>query len=368
MNNWLYLTAEGLSSPSMSWPCCLWSETGQRQLMPLHQAAQTLTGQVIDVLLPMEMCSWLRSEPWPTKRKPEAQALAFAVEDQLSEALEAVHLSVGARDREGCYAVMVIGRQRLANLLVLLAEAGVQVRGVFVDADLLANDQPRAVWWFGRWLLGGAMTARMALSANSLDALTPLLPENLQRSDEQQDLAAIDQWLTQRPTQAINVLQGAFAPRGKPLPWRVAGSSLAMLLMLTWGAGETRIRFLDGETQRLTAQNEQRFQTLYPDQGRIVDLAAQLKVLQNRPAEVQATRMAGLIKLIERVVGASQVDVQRIEFRQADGWKIQLTANSFAELEQLRERGRQQGMPVRLDSASKVAERVHAALILEDEA
>lgn len=90
-------------------------------------------------------------------------------------------------------------------------------------------------------------------------------------------------------------------------------------------------------------------------------------MLQSPTTEAQNTRIANLVSLVEQVIGASNVEVQRIEFRVGDGWKIQLTANSFAELEQLRERGRQQGVPVRLDSASKQANRVQATLTVEDE-
>jgi general secretion pathway protein L len=97
-------------------------------------------------------------------------------------------------------------------------------------------------------------------------------------------------------------------------------------------------------------------------------MAAQLKALQSQPVESQNTRIAGLVRLIEQVIGASPVEVQRIEFRAGEGWKIQLTASGFTELEQLRERGRQQGTPVRLDSANKAADRVQATLTVEDEA
>ncbi|MNP51275.1 GspL periplasmic domain protein [compost metagenome] len=72
-----------------------------------------------------------------------------------------------------------------------------------------------------------------------------------------------------------------------------------------------------------------------------------------------------MVNLVEQVIGASNVEVRRIEFREGDGWKVQLTANSFAELELLRERGRQQGLPVRLDSSSKEGNRVQATLSVE---
>ncbi|MBV7478010.1 type II secretion system protein GspL [Pseudomonas sp. PDM31] len=366
MTTWLYLTAEGLDSHSSDWPCCLWSEAGQRQHLPLTQAAPMLKGQRVDVLLPMEMCSWLRSDPWPTRRRPEAQAIAYAVEDQLSQALEEVHLSIGARDHEGCFPVMVIGRERLTAVLALLAEVGIEVRAVFVDADLLPAGQALGVWWFGRWMLGAGLSARMALSQESLTMLTPSLPEDTQWLDDREDPTRTDQWLSARPAHAINLLQGRFALQHRRLPWRSGALVLLTLILLAWVAGEARIDFLAGETSRLAVQNEQRFKTLYPQQSRIVDMTAQLKALQSQPADRQNTRVAGLVKLIEQVIGASHVEVQRIEFRAGDGWKIQLTANSFAELEQLRERGRQQGLPVSVDSASKALDRVRATLTVED--
>ena len=141
------------------------------------------------------------------------------------------------------------------------------------------------------------------------------------------------------------------------MPWTLA--------LLSWAGGEVRLAFLQGETRDLTARNEQRFKALYPDQPRVADLAAQLKALQMQHTEPQHTHIARLVSLMDRVVGASSVEVQRIDYRQGEGWKVQLTANSFAELEQLRERGRQQGMPIRLESASQQHKRVQATLAME---
>ncbi|MBV6824390.1 type II secretion system protein GspL [Pseudomonas sp. PD9R] len=367
MKTWLYLTAEGLSAPSPDWPCCVWSSTGQRQFMPVSEVAQALNGQAIDVLLPMEFCSWLRTEPWPSKRRPDAQAIGFAVEEQLCEALEKLHLSVGARDPQGRYPVMVVDRERFAAVLALLVEAGIEARSVFVDADQLPQERALGVWWFGRWMLGGGLPARLTLSEDGLALLGSGLPSDIQWRDERADIAAIDQWLTLENRQAINLLHGDFAARRKRLSWRLGGWAILMLMLLNWGASEARIRFLLSESHQLYSQSEQRFKTLYPEQTRIVDLSAQLKALQGQGAQTQGSRVAGLVNLVEQVIGASNVDVQRIEFREGDGWKIQLTANSFAELELLRERGRQQGLPVRLESASKDRNRVQATLTMEQD-
>lgn len=361
MKNWLYLTAEGLADLSTDWPCCLWSHTGERQSMPLHQAAQVLRGQKIDLLLPIESCSWLRSEPWPGRRAPAAQALAFAVEDQLGEALDTVHLSVGKADAERRYPLMVIARERLAAVLSLLGESGLQVRSVFVDADLLPTHQPIGTRWFGRWLLGGALPARLAVTDEGLVALNGVLPEDMVWVDEPDEQALLAEGFRQ----AINLRHGEFAPRHSPLPWRSLAAVLLTFLLLGVGASETRFRFLDGETRRLAEQNELRFKTLYPQHGQIVDLTVQMRAIQGLPAQSRDTQVAALVRLIEQVIGASQVEVKRIDFAEVDGWKVQLTANSFAELEQLRERGRQQGLAIKIDGASKIGDRVTATLTWE---
>ncbi|EUB84266.1 type II secretion system protein GspL [Pseudomonas sp. GM30] len=363
MKNWLYLTAEGLADLSSDWPCCLWSHTSERLTMPLHQAAQVLHGQKINLLLPIESCSWLRSEPWPGRRAPAAQALAFAVEEQLGEALDRVHLSVGRADAERRYPLIVIARERLAAVLSLLTENGLHVRSVFVDADLLPTDQPIATRWFGRWLLGGALPARLALTEEDLLALKSVLPEDMLWRDEPDEQA----WLAEGFRQAINLRHGEFAPRNSPLPWRTLSAVVLILLLLGAGASETRIRFLDGETRRLAQVNDQRFKTLYPQHAQIVGLTAQIEAIQSVPAQSRETRIAALVRLVEQVIGASQVEVRRIEYEQANGWKVQLTANSFAELERLRERGRQQGLTIRIDGASKMLDRVTATLTWEDD-
>jgi len=364
MTTWLYLTAEGLADPSADWPSYLWSALGERQQLPLKHAAHVLGGRAVSLLLPMELCSWLRSEPWPGKRRPNAQALAFAVEDQLGAPLESVHLSIGAPDDAGRYPLLVIDRQRFADVLALLAELGIEVRSVYVDADWLPCDQPLAIWWAGRWILGGALPARLALRDEGLETIKPLLPDNLQWIDERENPLAVDQWLSTPMPTAIDLRHGEFAARANRLPWRHAGYGLLMLALLGWGASAARIAFIDREADRLNSANQQRFQALYPQHNGIVDLT-QLKALHNPTAPTQSTRIGDLISLVQHVVGASQVEVQRIEWREDHGWTLQLRVNSFAELEQLRERGRQQGVPMTLDNASKDGDQVQATLTVE---
>lgn len=362
MTTWLYLTAEGSAEPNGQWPCCLVSTTEAGPLLPLVEAAAAVRGQAVDLVLPMEMCSWLLTETWPTRRRPTAQAVAFAIEEQLSEELEALHLCVGARDEQGRYGVWVINRQRLAGVLALVAEWGMSVERVHVDADRLPSDQAYGVWWLGRWVLGGALEARLALSAAAQVHLASYLPAGI-CWDEDGHQALHAHLVTRQPT---DLLQGTFARRRLRVPWVAAVFCVVASFGLGWGFMQARSGFYEDQAQRLYAMSEQRFRALYPQQTRIVDLPAQFKALQQRARPgAQETQVGRLLQLTEQVIGASSVDVQRIEYRLVEGWKLQLRADSFAHLEQLRERGQGSGLPIRLGSASKVQARVQAQLTLE---
>lgn len=362
MKTWLYLTAEGLADPSPDWPACIVQASGEWQAITLAEAAGKLGGQAIHLLLPMEMCSWFRTDKWPSRRRPSAQTIAFAIEDQLGEELEVLHLCAGGRDQEGRYAALVIHKARFKALLDLLAELGVETSAIYVDADLLPNDQMYAAWWFGRWILGGAPGARLAVPAEAVVTLQALLPDNICWLEEGRNSL-----LPGNTTQAINLLQGEFRQVRRRWPWSTAVLAGVAVFALSLGFTEARSHHFEREAQRLYAQSVQRFKTLYPDQSRIVDLAAQLKSLQSQGRVNQSTQIARLVNLAEHVIGGSNVEVQRIEFRAGEGWKIQLTASSFTELEQLRERGQKSGMPIKLGSANKEQNRVQALLILEEQ-
>ena len=358
----LYLSAEGLAEPSADWPCILWIAGKPGQQLSLAQAALVLVGQIVDVLLPMELCSWVRTDPWPSRRYPGEQAIAFAVEDQLSEPLEALHLGIGRRDAQGRYPVIVVGRERFAGVFALMAQSGIAVGSVFVDADVLPGGYPVAAYWCGRWLLGGGLPSRLVLSDDTLAQLESVLPADLQRLDA----GGVEQLLTAQPPHTIDLRCGAFSMRRASMPWRLASLSVLALVILTWAGSEARVRFVQNETRELAARNEQQFKTLYPNEPRIAELAVQLNTLQRKRVEPQHTQIARLVSLMDRVVGASSVDVRRIEYRHGEGWKVELIANSFTELEQLRERGDQKGIPVRLESASQQQKRVHVTLAMED--
>ena len=82
MNSWLYLTAhcvaEGLETDVDMACVYAWHDPAAIQSTSLNEAAARLKDHEVNLILPMELCSWLLTEPWPNKRRPGDQALAFA--------------------------------------------------------------------------------------------------------------------------------------------------------------------------------------------------------------------------------------------------------------------------------------------------
>ena len=351
MNSRLYLSAHSDTR------VYLWHGEITAHETSLNEAAERLGAHDVQLILPMEMCSWLLTEPWPGRRRPSVQALAFAVEDQLADDIDELHIAVGPLDAQRRYPLLVIERQRFKNVLAQLQALGLNIVSVYVDADLLPREQPGIAWWDGRWLAGGALDLRLALTPQALEALKdgPLGTAVEHTFDP-----------ASAPPGAINLLQGEYRRTSQRLPWR--GVSVAALLIVAMAVGASHLRssFLESEAASLYAQSEQRFKALYPEHTRIVDLSAQLNALQQQGAARQNGHMARLLQLTQHVIGASSVDVQRMEWRATVGWTLTITASSFAELEHLRERGLQSALPITLGNASQQGNRVQALLTLED--
>lgn len=363
MTHWLYLTPHGLRDAESPWPVRCWSDAQPLRSGTLEEAGKILHGQSVRVVLPMEACSWLRSPPWPGRRTPSVQALAYAVEEQLGEDLDGLHIAVGRPDEQRRYPLLVINTRLFQRILQKLHEAGIQALSVQVDADLLPDDQPHALRWADRWLLGGALEARLALTDAALNIVESRLPDDVCRRDADQPSAQAEICQLLCSDKAVDLLQGQFRPQRKRWRWTPFVAVAACVFLLSWSALLIRCQHLESLAERLHVQSVRQFQALYPQQTRIVDLAAQFNAAQGSAVQEQG-QMKRLIQLAEQVIGGGNVEVLRTEFGAGEGWKLTLSAASFKELERLRERAAQAALPIRLDSASKVRDGVQVVLIM----
>ena len=154
MSHWLYLSPP--ADADAEWSLTWWQADAPAQHGTLAQAAAQLRGQPLSLLLPMEMASYHQVSVPARSGRWLRQALQSALEDQVVDDLDDLHLAHGPlRDKQHC-ALFAIDRERLRQCLATLAAQDLHPVRVHIDADCLPADQPCALGWDQRWLIGGA--------------------------------------------------------------------------------------------------------------------------------------------------------------------------------------------------------------------
>lgn len=232
-------------------------------------ARQRLQGSRVVLVLPQEQVAFHTVSVPPARRALQQQALAFALEPQLVQPLDAVHVASRAQASPGQWQVAVVDRALLEGWCGQLRAAGIAVVAIHVDADLLPGTGLRGLCLPRRCLLADDAGLRLAVPALHWPQLQPRLPGALQwlpgsdlttasplSGDGLPDTASslladgatplpmpsepadwLPQLLAQR-AQALDLAQGPFAlarPAASARRWRPLGWALAAALVLHLG-------------------------------------------------------------------------------------------------------------------------------------
>ena len=233
------------------------------------------------------------------------QAVPYALEDQVAEDVESLHFAVGTRLEDASHPVAILSRSRLNQILLLLRANGVQPDWLVPETLALATPTTDGAWSAladgdhvcvrsGPWSaftcaaddlveyllmadpdrthpLRLHIAGNAALDGSRLDWPVQLLPER-------NVLAALATGF--QPERAINLLQGSYAPRRDIerywKPWRVAAVLLVSLISVALISHLADTWALSAEVARQDQANVTRFQQLFPEQTRVVELSAQL--------------------------------------------------------------------------------------------
>ncbi|MCI0749502.1 MAG: type II secretion system protein GspL [Nevskiales bacterium] len=294
------------------------------------------------------------------------QAAPYALEDQLADDVDTLHFAIGPRQTDDAHPVAITARERMECWL-----APLRARGLVPDAiipETLCLPLPSEPWHWTALVDADRITVRTGAFSGfvcTLDELPATVsladPEgraslqiHLPR-DNEHDFTALNRpvnllpghdstlsVLTRnwRPETAINLLQGAYSQkedwRGRMRPWKMVGALAAVWAVLTLlNTGVQTIR-LRGELRAQETKNLERFQTLFPDETKIVDLAAQI---EQQWTALHENRPAPLFELIE-VLSASLtahpgLTLQSLQFRDGALY-MNLTASDLQVLENLR--------------------------------
>ena len=273
---------------------------------PLSAAAALAPGRRVCVFVPAAEVR-LSMVQVPAKQPAKVlQAVPYALEDQVAEDIDLLHFAVGPRQADGQFPVAIVSRARMQNWVDALAAHGLRPESLTPETLALDVDQSGAHWSAlaeGPQVIGrnGAWSGFTCLAEDLASYLVIVNPGKSQRlhlhlaGEQQTDWSRLEWPLSLlphanvlsalsaqfHPERAINLLQGGAYALGRDVqrlwkPWRLAASLLLACLVIGGSAYTLDTLRLRTELQRQDQANLLRFQQLFPDQTRVVDMEAQL--------------------------------------------------------------------------------------------
>lgn len=333
---------------------------------PLAAAQALSSGRRLVVFVPGADVRLTRVKVPAKQLSKVLQAVPYALEDQVADDIDTLHFAIGSRDAEGLHPVAIVSRARMNAWRSMLRAHGLQAE--LLVPDLLALPVPGADESWSALADGAQVLVRNAawsgFNCAAEDLASYLAIADPQRShplrlfvvgESLQDWSRLD-WplsLLPHPTRlgalvahfktetAINLLQGSHAQvrdvQRLWQPWK-----LAAVLACAW-VGVSAVGYVT-ETWQLGAElrgqdeaNLRRFQQLFPDQTRVVDLEAQLD--QQMKLLTGASGAGGPFPLLEALAQALAsnpgLKLTGMQYREGSLF-LSMTATDLQVLENLR--------------------------------
>lgn len=310
----------------------------------------------------------------PVRRSAAVRAaLPFALEDQLGQELEELHLVAGPRRADGRFVAAVTERQRMEAWLQLCQAAGWRLDALLPQASLHDDLAPAAGLRVQPSPWPGESGQALVSSTDQEPVLIEQgllgfwLRQRLVQLDEEQRIVELDGYTladlglsetdcevrqsepvpaleaalrcAQQPTRALNLLCGAYASGMATPPWRklrpvmiVAGVLLAVVVGQQMLEGIA----LSNERDRLQAQIEQVFDSTLPKSRRVDPVTQFRQVLEGGGAQASQNGTGSLLyEVLAAVREDGKGDIRQFRATPTEV-ELELQLPSFAELESIR--------------------------------
>lgn len=298
------------------------------------------------------------------------QAAPYALEDQLAEDVDTLHFAIAAdaeRRRAGDpQPVAIVARARMDQWLAPLRAAGVKPDAMVPET--LSLPVPEGGRWSGiadgrRVSVRTGPYAGFVCTLDDLGDTLQLADPEARTSlrlfvsrDSEFDFTRLNHPLELlpgyasaleilarhwRPDSSINLLQGAYSQKEDwqrlARPWRIAATVAVGWLVVALAAEAVLIVQTGRELRRQEQQNLARFQTLFPGETRIVNLAqqAEQQLAALRGGGARAPLFQLLDALAVSLAANPGLTLQTLQFREGALF-LNLTGTDLAALENLR--------------------------------
>ncbi|WP_250658162.1 type II secretion system protein GspL [Alkalimarinus coralli] len=331
------------------------------------------------------------------------QALPFAVEEQLAEDIDSVHIALGEKLSNGSYAVEVINYKRFESYFEALTNTGYPVSAIYSDASLLPLQGVDAVIGFeDDWALVDIKPGTVSrvklfnlvsyfesvllddepadehkkqvscyIPPSQLDSLKLVMAE-LQQTEgfewvsHDLNVPMIDllceSWF-QQGTKGINLCQGDFKIASAAAPslkkWKAVAAVAAIWFVLQVGVDIGKGYYYQQEAEKYQQQALQEYKKLFPGERRVSvnNLRRTLQGKLNSASSAQGS-VDFLALLSETGYQYSKLpNNQAVEFKsvnysdQRQELTIELRASSFQQLDQLKNSLTDAGLGAKISSA-----------------
>lgn len=334
-------------------------------------------GQRLTVLVPGEDVLLLELPRIAGSPAQLAQAVPFAVEEQLAAPVEQQHVAWQLRGERLC--VAVTAQERMQQWLAPLRVAGLEPDALLPDTLALpVGARPQLLVEQGRCRLRLGESRALAIEEDSLQSLASRLPQPVDAwlvgdavsplpTQSQQRIAAALPLLAAAARQpGLNLLQGAYAPPrrvdGAQRSWRLAAALAVAALGLVLLAAVVDQRKLAAKVAAQESEMAALYRKAVPGAGPVDDPALQLQ------AVLRAEGLAGgdpVLDLLARAAPAlaadTRVALEAIDYR--DGHlDLLLQAADVAGLDALRQRLQSAGLAVEILASTPGSQGVQGRL------
>lgn len=360
---------------------------GRSEWLPLGRDGRALSGaqpglpaapaERLSLVLPAEEVLCLSAPRIAGSRAALAQAIPYAIEEQLAAPVESLHVAFDPAAAGERVALLVVDAERLRTRLQALADVGLLADACCAEWQLVPGQGARAWLEHGRALLVDDSRA-LCLPEADLDPLRAWLAEQgfdlatLPRvragADPQAGeqgcaapLASLAEGLGRSP---VNLLQDAFAPRRgserQQTLWKIAASALLAAAALATALPAVERSLLARHVERRQTEMAALLQQSLPGITRVVDPVAQMRgALRQRGAASDGLALLGRIAPL--LAGGTQTTLDAIEYR-SGALEMTIIAADVATLDGLRERLVQQGLRAELTAANPGSQGVEGRL------
>lgn len=388
--------------PLVKWCCNRADDLGQLQQGSLEQAAEAVQDAQVTVILPGQHCLALQTQLPNASRSRLAQAVPFALEEQLIEDVDDLHFALG-ESREGLIPVLVIQHALMEQWLEQLEQNGITPKHML--PDYLTLPLPPEGWhlWFDEQgiVLRSGTGSGMRIALNDPMLLLQRLydeasqkPEQLLVSGNPEGMATrLAEWCSQHEItllegdsaadlllitantpqgeRCINLLQGRYSHQEKMSrqwrPWFPAVAMLATLALFQLISTGLDYQRLSSHSAELDQQIKQLYLDTFPDARKVINPRAQMEARltaqgESGGGELFYTLMGGVTTLADNKVG---FELQRLRY-QGGELNVDLYLEDLQVLDQIKQvLVQKSGIQTEVVSASARGDKVEARILIK---